>query len=301
MNTAVNFRFLSFLAFFFIAWTFPFGAGTMDNLYGIHAADSSNIWAVGEHGVIQKYDGVKWTAQPSGITQDLYAVTGSSDTGAPLWAVGGTPDGTGVVLQSRDRVSWTQSLTPSHALFGVWALDSSHAWAVGQTGAIWFYNGSTWSAQSSGVSTPLEAVFGIDAAHVWAVGDSGTILFWDGATWATQASPLSTSLLALWGTDASHIWAVGQSAILFWNGATWALQKDLTATPGTVLNGIAGTNATHLRAAGFQGSSPYALVSTDGLTWTSDTLSLAIPSYALAQIGGRYYAVGQHGAAAFTP
>ena len=51
-------------------------------------------------------------------------------------------------------------------LFDVSALDPSHAWAVGASGMILFYDGSTWTPQASGLSEAIESVSAVDPSHV---------------------------------------------------------------------------------------------------------------------------------------
>ncbi|MCP4629786.1 MAG: hypothetical protein GY850_40705, partial [bacterium] len=75
-----------------------------------------------------------------------------------------------------------------HDLWGVSAVDTMHVWAVGRAGTILFYDGTDWTAQTSGTTHTLRAVLAVDAAHVWAVGEGGTILFYDGTDWTAQTS-----------------------------------------------------------------------------------------------------------------
>ncbi|MFI5306815.1 MAG: hypothetical protein ACHQ53_05660, partial [Polyangiales bacterium] len=59
-------------------------------------------------------------------------------------------------------------------LRGVWGRDSSNVWAVGDAGAIDFWNGTSWSACTP-AAAGLSAVTG-SMTMVWAVGNSGTVL-----------------------------------------------------------------------------------------------------------------------------
>ena len=54
---------------------------------------------------------------------------------------------------------------------------------------IRFFNGSTWSHQGPGLTANvLNGIFALDASHVWAVGDAGTILAFNGSAWAPESS-----------------------------------------------------------------------------------------------------------------
>ena len=113
---------------------------------------------------------------------------------------------------------------------GAFAASAVAAWVVGASGSILFYNGSTWTAQTSGVSTLLYAVWGTSASSVWAVGASGVIRFFDGSSWASQSSGVGTDLRGVWGASASYVWAVGSSGVIrFFDGSTWASSTSGTA------------------------------------------------------------------------
>lgn len=75
-----------------------------DHLYGIWGADANNVWAVGQNGAIQKWNGTTWTKQTSGTSQTLYGVWGADSQN--VWAVGGgarSSSGMGRIGQRRAR------------------------------------------------------------------------------------------------------------------------------------------------------------------------------------------------------
>ncbi|MBK6574474.1 MAG: hypothetical protein IPG21_18810 [Saprospiraceae bacterium] len=52
-------------------------SNTTATLRSVWAANEKNIWAVGETGVLLKYDGVSWAVQNPGVKlNDLYGVWG---------------------------------------------------------------------------------------------------------------------------------------------------------------------------------------------------------------------------------
>jgi len=92
---------------------------------------------------------------------------------------------------------------------GVYALDATHVWVVGINGEIWFYNGFSWTEQTSGISSYLLSVTAFNTTHQWAVSNYGNILFGDGSTWTPQTYPAFPELandggLELW-TDANNL------------------------------------------------------------------------------------------------
>ena len=145
-------------------------AGRELDLRDIWGTSATNVYAVGEAGVVIRYDGTQWTQQP-GISprQSLNAIWGSSPT--DIFAVGDF----GMVLHY-DGTSWSsqESGTAEH-LFGVGGCDASNVYAVGLHGTILRYDGIKWHPEGSGTTVSLLDVWG-DIAAMWAVGDHGTIL-----------------------------------------------------------------------------------------------------------------------------
>lgn len=171
-------------------------------------------------------------------TASQEAVDGGLDAAAPQY-----PDGPQPVC-SPDDWCWDLPLPVGSHLNAIWGADSAHIWAVGDFGAIVFWNGSYWSAQPSSTSQNLRAVFGIDADHVWAVGDSGTILYREGpgeyAPWQSQPSNIAMALRGVFGAQANDMWAVGDlGTVLRWDGDEW---HQAACVPGA-LRTIWGRNA----------------------------------------------------------
>jgi hypothetical protein len=126
----------------------PPPSGTNNQLYGVAAASSTDVWAVGLYGtsepgaqpLIEHWDGSTWTVVdlPSlpGV-DELFAAT--AITSSDVWAVGVSYPSHG--SESRpftmhwDGSTWTAYRAPPSAvnatLFGVWALSSKEVLAVG--------------------------------------------------------------------------------------------------------------------------------------------------------------------------
>ncbi len=261
------------------------------NLYGVWGVDAQTLWTVGDAGTILRWNAAQaaFLPQASGETVPLFAIWGFAED--DVWAVGGNIDGDGVILHSLDGVNWFRHETVAKALLGIWGVDSEHLWAVGIDGAIYFFNGTSWSAQSSGISTHLEAVYGASIGNVWAVGEAGVILYFNGTVWSSQTSGVTSSLLAIWGTDDTHMWAVGQQCILKWDGVTWATQKTELLSL-YIYSGIAGQSALSLRAFGYANGFPYGVKTTDGGTTWEYTSALPIIAYAARYLAPQDIAVG---------
>ena len=77
-------------------------------------------------------------------------------------------------------------------------------------GTILHYDGSSWSAVSSGTTDDLIGLWGSSATDVWAVGYSGTILHWDGNSWSGAPSGTTADLTSVWGSGSGDVWVAGQ-------------------------------------------------------------------------------------------
>jgi hypothetical protein len=89
--------------------------------------------------------------------------------------------------------------------------------------ALLHYNGSAWSAMSSGTSNQLHGVWGSSPSDVFAVGSGGTILHYNGSGWSTMIGANSNLLWDIWGSSSSDVFAVGNyGTILHYNGSTWS-------------------------------------------------------------------------------
>ncbi len=80
-------------------------------------------------------------------------------------------------------------------------LDANTGWIVGGGGNIEFTSngGTTWTPQTSGVTSALRSVGFVDSLTGWAVGDNGVILSTidGGLNWTPQVSGTSVDLLSL--------------------------------------------------------------------------------------------------------
>lgn len=207
-------------------------SGVTSTLRDVWGADTSNIWAVGDGGVILKWNGTAWAAQTSGTTANLLRVWGTDASN--VWAVGAS----GTIRKWNGSTWSAQTSGTSNTLRSVHGSSTSNVWAVGDTGTALKWNGSTWAVQTSGVTNPFNAVWSVDASNVWVGASGGLIRFWNGTAWATQTTNTSNALTGLWGTSTSSLWAAGAGGtILKWNGTTWAAQSSATTTNLTAITG----------------------------------------------------------------
>jgi len=231
-------------------WSNPLPQG--NTFQALWTIAPNNVWAVGDAGLIQRYDGTTWTASASGTTESLFGVWAASAN--EVYAVGAS----GKILRY-DGTKWSaENSTVTKRLAAIWG-SGADAWAVGEGGIILHRNGGTWSAQTSGVATNLTGIWGRSITELYTVGDGGVIRKGDGSNWSMMTSGTTMNLSSIWG-DASSAVAVGASGtILGLTGATWSAQTSGTTeqlasvfspvagqymtvgTSGTVLRGTGGT------------------------------------------------------------
>ncbi len=167
-------------------------------VWGAPGIGATDVWFVGEHGLVLRWDGATLTTIPSPAPNaTLYGVWGSSST--DVWIVGGTP-GAGVAPDNDVVLHWdgtqlTRDLTiamKGAALFKVWGASADDVWVVGELGVIEHHHGGAWSDYTSASLTQgtLFTVAGCGAGEVYAVGGH-TLLGYDGVSWkALAGAPL---------------------------------------------------------------------------------------------------------------
>lgn len=199
-----------------------------DDLYGVAAVSSSNVWAVGSYynqsanydqPLIEHWNGSAWyiVSSPSiGVGSTLSAVTALSASN--IWAVGNytanaTTGQINTLVEHWNGGSWHVVASPNPRgldayLYSVTALSSTNIWAVGCQGydcniapLVEHWNGTSWSIVSSpslSTTAVLRGVTAISASDIWAVGYYNTVNspmdktlteHWNGSRWAIVSSP----------------------------------------------------------------------------------------------------------------
>jgi len=163
-----------------------------------------------------------------------------------------------------DGTSWTSmSNATTERLWSVWGSSSTDVLAVGDSGTILHYDGTSWSSMSSGTTTSLLGVWGSSSTDVFAVGSSGTILHYNGTSWIPMSSGTTSTLHDVWGVSSSDVFAVGASGtILHYNGASW---NSMSSGTTSTLHGVWGTSSSDVFVVG----SEITILRYDGASWSS--------------------------------
>lgn len=193
-------------------------------------------------------------------------------------------------------------------LYGVKALSTDEAWAVGNYGAIYRTSdgGRTWEPRDSGTRAPLFSVDFADAEHGWVVGKSGEILGTTdgGRSWKPQQTPIADRkhFFRVRAVDARTAWAVGDwgaIAVTTDGGATWVDRslptleilapdtrpdrKEKLVLEDVVLYDVAWPDARHGYIAGEFAT--FLATSDGGATWQKRPLPTEKTIFGLAFVG----------------
>lgn len=218
-------------------WDNPLPQG--NTLRAAWASSEKDVWAVGDHGTVIRWDGEEWTREEIGTTADLLAISGCGDGKMLIAGKGSTlyvreREGAGFMSQNPHWDSNRQM-----DLMGAWGC-GERAFVVGSKGLILRRRHQSgqpyWTQEPSPPSPPLtssnlNAIWG-GGAEAWAVGDGGAVLHLQGDTWSAWqqwggAAP-TEKLNAVWGSSASDVWVVGdKGGVLHYTGA-WS-RETITA------------------------------------------------------------------------
>ena len=190
-------------------------AGVDRTLYGVHGLEGGSALAVGDGGVISRWDGFRWTAMTNASTANLRSVWMASETEA--FAVGAY-----VGLQMQGETWSTIGGQTARNLYGVWGFAADDVWAVGASGVVIHWDGVEWKLIPTGTSIGLRAAWGAAPDDVWFVGEGGLVLHWNGADIQKTTVGTLETLTAIWGTASDRVIAVGGRGVAMeWNGQKW--------------------------------------------------------------------------------
>lgn len=295
---------------------------TLETLYAVHGLSATDVVAAGAAGTLLKFDGTTWsTLSAGGFSGAFYGIDGSAANGGRRYLVGdggvaqldgattsivSTPyaprmysvemDASGNVwtggqrgIVMRGAGTWsTNNMAPD--LLDVWTSTPTSAYAVGEFGTVYRWNGTTWTRQNVPTTVTLEAVWSPNANEAFAGGDNGTILRFNGTAWTLMTVPTTASIYNLWGTSNSDVWAVTSAGeVLRYNGVTWQLAANAPQPLWTIF----GVSPTQVIVAGENG-----LVQRfNGTSWTTLTApATGTQAGVWMTSASDIYAVGANGA-----
>ena len=196
--------------------------------------------------------------------------------------IGGTSNGSTVTITPAPTLSvisvakpewqWQNPLPQGNDLYDVWGSSSSDVFVVGGGGTILHYDGSEWTAMTSGTLNDLAGVWGSSSTDVFAVGWQGTILHFNGSAWRTMTSGTTMNLTGVWGSSSTDVFAVGgipqqKGTILHYDGNSWS------STITSCLTSIWGSSSSDVFAVG----NGRTIFHYDGSNW--EAMDSSVPDY----------------------
>ena len=206
---------------------FDTGGGATEQLTGVWAADSNNVFVVSSNGsaggAYGKVSGGAWASLTPPAIDSFDAVFGFS---ASEVYFGGRIKINNSYFDSaiyRWNGSFSTTLIPANnytsSIYAIWGTGTHDLWAVGDGGAahginqIYRETGSSFLRFPSPSVNPLRAIHGTASNDVFAVGDGGSIFGWDGNGWTPIPSPTGTSFDGVWA-EKKRVWVGGSDTLL---------------------------------------------------------------------------------------
>lgn len=206
---------------------------SMNDVVGLSA---SNVWAVGDNGMMLHFDGSTWSGwRFNGTTVAPYnlstwALPGPKYHLRTLWTmspfiVAAGDSGTALY---HDGTQWVQVETGITAnITDVWGSSPSDVYGTTSDGRLWHWDGAgVWKVTTVQSPTALNAVWGTSSSNIYTVGDGGVVYRYNGSTWQSIRLPTRNNLYAVWGTSANNVFVGGAGNALYrWDGTSWTAEK----------------------------------------------------------------------------
>ena len=238
--------------------TFTEVASPVDaTLWWVHGFSASDVWIAGEQGTVLHWDGAALTKAPTEGLADtkLFGIWGPSPS--DLWAVGGSPDISSMVLRWNGTTFAKVANAPevktdklAGTWFKVWGSGPNDVWLVGQLGMVANWNGSMWkvhdlSALGVTARDSLFTVAGRGPDDVYVVGGQpaqGLALHYAGGAWKKVAGLSLDGVQLLTGVSVS---AAGDAIITGMNSARF-VGREGSFRDDTRLGRVADWHAAYL-------------------------------------------------------
>ena len=211
-------------------------------LMGVSAYDSTHAWATTSNGrIIATANGTDWVIKldHSAGQETLNAVSAVNENVVYVAGQRWGDNLASIYRTANGGTSW-DLVTPAPStrnLYGIYALDETHAWAVGGYSTILATtNGTTWTAQTSPSIYTLLGVCASSSSDAWVAGERGALVkTTDGATWNNMGFALDYQTCGVDASDADNAYVTCTNGPAYRGrvyrttdaGASWELVYDI--------------------------------------------------------------------------
>ena len=185
------------------------------SLNAIWGRSRTDIFAVGNNGMILHYNGTAWRNQVSPVQTDLNAIWGNE---TDIYIVGDN----GLILK-REYQTWATMLSGTeNDLLDIWGIADNDIFAVGKKGTILRNTSGIWFEMASRTLSTLNSVWGA-AGPVFVCGSGGKLLQLKDNQWSALTGQTFNSLNAIWGQSDNFLYTVGASGVILkYQAGTWS-------------------------------------------------------------------------------
>jgi hypothetical protein len=187
-------------------------SGTTANLRGVWAANATDVWAVGEGGTVLRSNGTTWTAV-SGFTSDFKSIWGSGPDDVWLASFGKVTHWDGMQFTTK---TLTGTLLSVHGTAG------NDVWVTGEDARVDHFTGAWTTNINPGGGNSYFAIHALGVDNVMVAGLLETRQF-DGMSWTSRSAPGSV-FLSFFSTGATNLWAVGGTKAGRFDGSGWSIE-----------------------------------------------------------------------------
>jgi len=242
----------------------------------IWVSENSEIFLVGDDGLIWEFDGVSWQEHVDITDAFLADVWGTNAN--DVFAVGSLRgydppvDHPGHIIMHFDGDYWMEMKRgQDKKLSAVWGTSHDSVYAVG-AGLILHYDGTSWQRMEVDENWTLYTVWGTSDQDVFAGGSDqngkAIIIHFDGQAWTNMATFFSDDTEAVrdfWGLAPSNVYGVANISdrgglIVRFDGHEWS---EFMRLDGSSLNEIWGVTDTNIFVAGLDSIHHF-----DGQEWS---------------------------------
>ncbi len=227
---------------------------TTKNLVSLWGSDSSDIYAVGEHGALVHFDGSTWKKEEISISDpDLLSIWGAGKDNIYIMAKDNE-------IYHFDGKQWKYERASFDDMDQLFLLSGSSATNIYAAGtAVYHFDGSGWSkiSFSKENSIPRFTDLHVTAAGQLAAIEAGTLYLFDGSSWTksefkSRESSKITKFTSVWGDTTTNLYLTGyekewtgsgpvDGLLLHYDGRQWSVVKRFPMVKPLSLDGFNGS------------------------------------------------------------